>query len=1680
MGYSRYIGRVGALAVMLGVGAALATPSGVAWAQDGEGAAGDGSAGTSQESSNTDPDTGAAVKDSSAGDPSGGGQQQSEAAEHDEEPSSSAVTVDLGGGVVVSSSGGSLPDEDEYEQEEEEEEEEEPADDKQEEPADNEQEEPAAGENENGATGGAQSTQTPPGSNGSNDSAATGQSATVDGSAPETSVSANQIDLSGNGQQPAETNQVPAGSAGAAVETLTVVDQQGPAEPVEVPPPPPAAVLTLLSNVFDPFGGTTPDAPVDAPAEWVLLAAARREVGADTTRESTLADTGDVSNSLMATAAAVMENHAPEGGVAEIPNPPNATNGAVTGKIVGVTDADNDKLTYSGSTTTAKGKVTVTSTGGFTYTPTVAARHAAAADGADPALKKDTFIVTVQDGKGGSTTVTVEVDILSKNALPTGKATVTKPNPSTGVVTVTVTGTDADKDPLSFSAPAATAKGVIVDNGNGTFTYTPNAAARSAAAVTGAPASAKTDTFNVTIDDGFGGQRAVAVTVVIAPANDNVAPTGGAFTPTGQPSPTKGAVTGTVSANDSNGDALVYKKATSPTKGSVSVSSAGVVTYTPTAAARHAASASGAMPADKQDTFQVTADDGRGGKTTFTVTVDIDPLNTAPTGKSSVTKPDATTGLVTGKITVSDAERDTVTLSGATTSTKGGEVTVNPDGTFIYKPSAAARQNARAAGAPAAAKLDNFAVTLTDGYGGTTTINVQVSVAPAVAPVNPAPIAGSPVGSPVVGTTGRIFQTISTTAPNGTVSTIVQVYQPSGAKIADTAAFSGTPSPPIVRTDGGITIVTYDPATSSATVRVISATGSMKTATVTSTSAQVVGENGRQYLLAPFFDSKVGHTRVKLVPLTTGATTPSVIDFEPTFGPDGSAVAFQVSGTAQNPSVKIVVIGSNGKARTLSVSKSQAAGIAGLPTVGANGTVYLPTVKMTDTGMSTEMLVFRSSGGATTHLIEGFTPTGNVVVAPNGTAYVLTQNFMTDEHRISVITSGVTNTPVFESSYGPTVLGTAADGTLYVLSPDPDADVSRLLIVKPNASMKTVQIGDFGFDPPHVIAPDGSIYLNVGANGEQKLVVVSPSGHARALPFYTIVEPFVPGDETLVFAKDGTAYAAVQTANGYVVHVSTNGFVTSVASNPIDVVGGHLEVGPDGTAYLVSDSGDSVTAIDQNGKITAVVAANGGTVVGPVAFGSNGTAYVTVQNGSGASATTTVWAITSLGATEVRTATGTPPGAVPGSSSPFSAVSVGAAGTVIFSSVTFDEQGNPTTHVSLADEVSVPVLRSSVTQERPIAATGVVTGRVTQAPPDSDPTGDVQYGGSTTGPLGTIVVNPDGTYTYTPSAEARNYVQSLQKVGYIDFFVKATDSTGGVAYIPVSAPILPANYPTEHPLPPTFMSDLTKLPGYIDPADWSQADVFSVSTVKAFLHNGRDVIANPCEDYDCGEGDLSWAYQVQNWMRVGTLDLRKDPKTKMLVSPEIYIVETLNPPAGSSGGERLVLGFRKIGFGEDITVRYDYPQAEGAYVTVEAMAFMPGTFPQDRFYTRIPGVVGGYIFNNEMPEDVDLANKYELDNLQEQINRKEAQFRAASSLQQGSEALMWGYQNLNPVGASSQGARAPRAVKIVAGHAVNGVQVVLDVIDYDEAAALYGNTETPMLLHTGADLSPTRIGIPED
>jgi len=404
-------------------------------------------------------------------------------------------------------------------------------------------------------------------------------------------------------------------------------------------------------------------------------------------------------------------------------NPPSATTGSVTGKV-GAADPDGDKLTYTVTSTTTRGTLSLKTDGTFTYTPTATARHAASAVNAPTSALTDSFTVSVFDGRGGVVTSTVTVNILPANKVPTYTLTVGTPNATTGVVTGKVTASDGDFDVRTFTVTTP-AKGSVVVTSTGSFTYTPTAEARHAAAKLDATTADKADTFTVTINDGHGGVVPVSVTVAISPTNS--APTG-ATVGNIVTNLDNGAVTGTVTAVDANNDPLSFTS-TTPTKGTLVFGANGTFTYTPTLAARQAAAVPGADPATKVDAVTVTVADGYGGTTTVALNLQVVPYgNTAPTNAHAVSgTPNTAIGEIRGTVVADDAEGDTLSYV-VTTGPSKGVVNLDPTGTFRYVPNVEARWGALTT---PGVDTDSFAVTVSDGNGGTTTFNVSVTIAPA-------------------------------------------------------------------------------------------------------------------------------------------------------------------------------------------------------------------------------------------------------------------------------------------------------------------------------------------------------------------------------------------------------------------------------------------------------------------------------------------------------------------------------------------------------------------------------------------------------------------------------------------------------------------------------------------------------------------------------------------------------------------------------------------------------------------------------------------------------------------------------------------------------------------------------------------------------------------------------------
>jgi len=506
---------------------------------------------------------------------------------------------------------------------------------------------------------------------------------------------------------------------------------------------------TLSESVADTvshglFGGGS-GGVTDSPATWVMAAAARRQLG-DTATEVAESGSGQTTGQLLIASniAAAQINSAPviTGTTVGDPNP--SFFGWVSGKV-NATDPDKDQLTYTASGTT-KGWVGIdTNTGSFTYGPNATARHAAAADTATDADKQDNFTVTVTDGHGGTTTQTVKVAVSPQNTAPSANAATGWADPNTGAIAGNVSGSDADWDKLTYAAPTSTTKGTItLNNSTGAFTYTPTAAARHAAAATNAPTTATTDTFTITVTDGHGGTTTKNITVTITPKNS--APVVAATPTVGQADPVSGTVTGTLAATDPDADPLTYTA--TPSKGTITFGAGGSFSYTPTAAARKAATAPGAWFWDKSDTFTVTVSDAHGAAVNRTLNITVSPMNSAQANSAPVIT--GTTvgdpnpsffGWVSGKVTATDPDKDQLTYT-ATGTTKGWVGIDTNTGSFTYGPNATARHAAAADTATDADKQDNVTVTVTDGHGGTTTQTVKV----AVSPQNTAPSANAATG----------------------------------------------------------------------------------------------------------------------------------------------------------------------------------------------------------------------------------------------------------------------------------------------------------------------------------------------------------------------------------------------------------------------------------------------------------------------------------------------------------------------------------------------------------------------------------------------------------------------------------------------------------------------------------------------------------------------------------------------------------------------------------------------------------------------------------------------------------------------------------------------------------------------------------------------------------------------
>ncbi|WP_325436430.1 retention module-containing protein [Pseudomonas nitroreducens] len=368
-------------------------------------------------------------------------------------------------------------------------------------------------------------------------------------------------------------------------------------------------------------------------------------------------------------------------------NQSTAEDTPLTGKIV-ASDVDGDTLSYAvkAGATPAHGSVTVNAaTGDYTYTP--------AKDYNGP----DSFTVRVSDGKGGFVDSVVNVNVTPVNDAPT-TADQSKTTAEDTALTGKIVATDVDGDTLSYAVQSGTAHGTLVLNtATGDYTYTPSKDYNGS------------DSFTVRVSDGKGGFADSVVNVNVTPVND--API------TADQSKTTAedtALTGKIVASDVDGDTLTYtiKAGSAPTHGSVTLNAAtGDYTYTPS------------KDYNGSDSFTVVVSDGKGGTVNSVVTINVTPVNDAPT-TADQSKTTAEDTPLTGKIVASDVDGDTLSYAVQSGTAHGTLVLNTATGDYTYTPSKDYNGS------------DSFTVRVSDGKGGFADSVVNVNVTP----VNDAPI----------------------------------------------------------------------------------------------------------------------------------------------------------------------------------------------------------------------------------------------------------------------------------------------------------------------------------------------------------------------------------------------------------------------------------------------------------------------------------------------------------------------------------------------------------------------------------------------------------------------------------------------------------------------------------------------------------------------------------------------------------------------------------------------------------------------------------------------------------------------------------------------------------------------------------------------------------------------------
>ncbi|UXY14237.1 Ig-like domain-containing protein [Chitiniphilus purpureus] len=1019
-------------------------------------------------------------------------------------------------------------------------------------------------------------------------------------------------------------------------------------------------------------------------------------------------------------------------------------------------DADGNSLTLVSVQDATQGTVALVN-GNVVFTP--------AANYNGPA----SFTYTVSDGQGGTSTATVNVQVNAVNDAPVPQAVTASGNEDT-VIAVNLTGTDVDGTVASFKLTSLPANGtfysdaaatnpltlasVITATSNGaTIYFKPNADWN----------GSNTFQYSATDNNGLVSTGIATGTLTVNPVNDapvlsdsNGNPLGNDLTvTTNEDTPVNGQLT----ATDVDGDPLSFTKGTDPVHGTVTVNPNGSWTYTPNA------------NYNGSDSFTVTVSDSKGGTDTVTVNVGItpvaDPAVIGGDDQGAVTEDLGVTAAGklsdTGTLTVSDpdAGQSSFTAGAATPvgATLGG-LTIDAAGHWTYQVDNVAVQYLKAG----ETRTEQFTVQSADGTSHV--ISVVISG------TNDGPVAGVDVASTAINTPISNLNVLANdTDVDGNPLTVT------GASVVDPSKGTVTLNP-----DGTLNFVPAGNVTGPVSIsyQIDDGAGGSATGTLTvnvgantpptgadqTVTLQEDGSHGFSAGDFGFSDSDVGQTlqavRIDSLPgagsltlngvLVSAHQVINVADlgnlvFTPAANANGVGYAsftFSVQDSAggfdavpNTVSFNVTPVNDAPVAQAVTASGNEdtviAVNLAGtdvdgtvasfkLTSLPANGTFYSDAAAANPLTLAS--VITATSNGATIY----FKPNADW----NGSN---TFQYSATDNNGLVSTGNATGTltvnPVNDAPIAaPDSNTTAEDTTLAVsaanglLANDSDVDGNPLTITQ--FSIANVA-GSFTAGQTATIAGVGSLTIN--GNGSYSFVPVANYNGPVPVATYTVSDGTTTTTSTLTLNVTAVADPTVTAPDTLTVAEDT-------------VASGNVLVNDSDVDTVLTVAGFSV-----NGVAGSFTAGQTATLAGVGSFtlGSNGDySFTPVANWNGNVPQVSYTTNTGVSSTLNITVT-----------------------AVNDAPVLNDSNGNP-----LGNDLTV-----TTNEDTP------VNGQLTATDVDGDP---LSFTKGTDPVHGTVTVNPNGSWTYTPNA---NYN------GSDSFTVTVSDSKGGTDTVTVNVGITPVADP---------------------------------------------------------------------------------------------------------------------------------------------------------------------------------------------------------------------------------------------------------------------------------------------